>query len=197
MVHLQCRYVDPVMATGWHMLLGGLPLLALSAAREGSELGPRLQQLTGVVGSDLVSPRLSTTAQHFEELVTVSSTCLPHRKLESVFSPMLLRAVTCSQHVWSLYAMMHGEAEGSNACGSVLVGCMTERFAVYHVHSEPHRPQHMSIWSECVTKSHKRYSTAVVCCLSHRSRLPCRVGRTASALHIPSRECSQLWRLLL
>lgn len=41
------RYVDPVMATGWHMLLGGLPLLALSVAREGEELGPRLQQLTG------------------------------------------------------------------------------------------------------------------------------------------------------
>ncbi len=35
------------MATGWHMLLGGLPLMALSIAKEGSELGPRLQQLTG------------------------------------------------------------------------------------------------------------------------------------------------------
>ena len=45
--HCCCRYVDPVMATGWHMLLGGLPLAALSLAREGSELGPRLQQLTG------------------------------------------------------------------------------------------------------------------------------------------------------
>ncbi len=44
---LPCRYVDPVMATGWHMLLGGLPLMALSIAKEGSELGPRLQQLTG------------------------------------------------------------------------------------------------------------------------------------------------------
>ena len=29
------------------MLLGGLPLLALSAVKEGEELGPRLQQLTG------------------------------------------------------------------------------------------------------------------------------------------------------
>ncbi len=29
-----CRYVDPVVATGWHMILGGLPLLALSAATE-------------------------------------------------------------------------------------------------------------------------------------------------------------------
>ena len=33
------------------MLLGGLPLVALSAAQEGSELGPRLQQLTGVHSS--------------------------------------------------------------------------------------------------------------------------------------------------
>ena len=29
-----CRYVDPVVATGWHMILGGLPLFALSAATE-------------------------------------------------------------------------------------------------------------------------------------------------------------------
>ena len=36
------------MATGWHMLLGGLPLLALSVSQEGSELVPRLQQLTGM-----------------------------------------------------------------------------------------------------------------------------------------------------
>ena len=43
-----CRYVDPVMATGWHMLLGGLPLMALSIAKEGQDLGPRLQQLTGM-----------------------------------------------------------------------------------------------------------------------------------------------------
>ncbi len=28
------RWVDPVMATGWHMLLGGLPLLWLSATQE-------------------------------------------------------------------------------------------------------------------------------------------------------------------
>lgn len=29
-----CRYADPVTATGWHMILGGLPLLCLSAATE-------------------------------------------------------------------------------------------------------------------------------------------------------------------
>ena len=50
-----CRYVDPVMATGWHMLLGGLPLAALSLAKEGSELGPRLQQLTGQLPTLVVS----------------------------------------------------------------------------------------------------------------------------------------------
>ncbi|DBB03744.1 TPA: hypothetical protein ACH3X3_011052 [Trebouxia sp. C0006] len=48
MVRWVSKYVDPVMATGWHMLLGGLPLMALSIAKEGSELGPRLQQLTGL-----------------------------------------------------------------------------------------------------------------------------------------------------
>jgi drug/metabolite transporter (DMT)-like permease len=29
-----CQYADPVMATGWHMILGGLPLFALSAIGE-------------------------------------------------------------------------------------------------------------------------------------------------------------------
>lgn len=30
LVRYVCRYADPVMATGWHMILGGLPLFALS-----------------------------------------------------------------------------------------------------------------------------------------------------------------------
>ncbi|HAZ44818.1 MAG TPA: EamA family transporter [Cyanobacteria bacterium UBA11369] len=32
-----CRYADPVVATGWHMILGGLPLFALSAATESEQ----------------------------------------------------------------------------------------------------------------------------------------------------------------
>lgn len=34
MVRWVCKYVDPVMATGWHMALGGVPLLAYSLATE-------------------------------------------------------------------------------------------------------------------------------------------------------------------
>jgi len=30
LIRYVCRYVDPVVATGWHMVLGGLPLLGLS-----------------------------------------------------------------------------------------------------------------------------------------------------------------------
>lgn len=41
------RYADPVMATGYHMLLGGIPLLALSIAQESDILLDRLPQLTG------------------------------------------------------------------------------------------------------------------------------------------------------
>lgn len=41
------KYSDPVMATGWHMVLGSLPLIALSAAQEGSQLQERLPMLTG------------------------------------------------------------------------------------------------------------------------------------------------------
>ena len=47
MVRWVSKYVDPVMATGWHMILGGLPLLALAAQREGGQLLPRLADLTG------------------------------------------------------------------------------------------------------------------------------------------------------
>jgi drug/metabolite transporter (DMT)-like permease len=34
MVRWVCKYVDPIMATGWHMALGGLPLLAYSVSTE-------------------------------------------------------------------------------------------------------------------------------------------------------------------
>ena len=34
MVRWVCKYVDPVMATGWHMALGGVPLLAYSVINE-------------------------------------------------------------------------------------------------------------------------------------------------------------------
>ncbi|MCL1475129.1 DMT family transporter [Argonema antarcticum] len=34
LIRFVCRYADPVSATGWHMILGGLPLFALSAATE-------------------------------------------------------------------------------------------------------------------------------------------------------------------
>lgn len=47
MVRWVSKYVDPVMATGWHMILGGLPLLALALQRESDDLLPRLAQLTG------------------------------------------------------------------------------------------------------------------------------------------------------
>jgi drug/metabolite transporter (DMT)-like permease len=34
LIRYVCRYADPVVATGWHMALGGLPLFALSAVGE-------------------------------------------------------------------------------------------------------------------------------------------------------------------
>ena len=47
MVRWVAKYCDPVVATGWHMLLGGVPLLALAAWQEGAEAPERLAQLTG------------------------------------------------------------------------------------------------------------------------------------------------------
>ena len=46
MVRWVCKYVDPVMATGWHMALGGVPLLAYSVINE-PEVYSRLGELTG------------------------------------------------------------------------------------------------------------------------------------------------------
>ncbi|MBD1996369.1 DMT family transporter [Leptolyngbya sp. FACHB-541] len=37
MVRFVCRYVDPVVATGWHMILGGMPLFVLSATGEAQQ----------------------------------------------------------------------------------------------------------------------------------------------------------------
>ena len=54
MVPWVCKFADPVMATGYHMLLGGLPLLALSLYRESDVLLERLPQLTGACSLPLV-----------------------------------------------------------------------------------------------------------------------------------------------
>lgn len=47
MVRWVARYCDPVVATGWHMILGGMPLLALAIWQEGGEAAARLPLLTG------------------------------------------------------------------------------------------------------------------------------------------------------
>lgn len=36
-IRFVCRYADPLTATGWHMILGGLPLFALSAGGESQQ----------------------------------------------------------------------------------------------------------------------------------------------------------------
>lgn len=37
LVRWVCKYNDPVMATGWHLILGGIPLLAISAGVESQQ----------------------------------------------------------------------------------------------------------------------------------------------------------------
>lgn len=37
MIRFVCRYADPIMATGWHMILGGLPLWAVSSVVESQQ----------------------------------------------------------------------------------------------------------------------------------------------------------------
>lgn len=46
MVRWVSKYADPVMATGWHMVLGGLPLVALSVLNNEPALNGSLSQLS-------------------------------------------------------------------------------------------------------------------------------------------------------
>lgn len=49
MVPWVTKFADPIMATGWHMLLGGVPLVAYSAATERQELFSNLPQMNAGV----------------------------------------------------------------------------------------------------------------------------------------------------
>lgn len=46
-LRIASKYTDPVMATGYHMLLGGIPLMLLSIYIEHDQLFQRLGHLTG------------------------------------------------------------------------------------------------------------------------------------------------------
>ncbi|BFI40392.1 probable blue pigment (indigoidine) exporter [Marchantia polymorpha subsp. ruderalis] len=45
MVRWVCQYSDPFMATGWHMVLGGIPLLILSVIQQDPALSGHIQDL--------------------------------------------------------------------------------------------------------------------------------------------------------
>ncbi|ACC83021.1 DMT family transporter [Nostoc punctiforme] len=53
LIRFVCRYADPVTATGWHMILGGLPLWGISSVLES-------QQWENLGGSDLVALSYAT-----------------------------------------------------------------------------------------------------------------------------------------
>jgi drug/metabolite transporter (DMT)-like permease len=53
MVRYVCRHVDPIVATGWHMIIGGLPLFGLSGFCES-------QQWVNLQGSDWMALTYST-----------------------------------------------------------------------------------------------------------------------------------------
>lgn len=53
MVRYVCRYADPVSATGWHMILGGIPLFMISAGWES-------QQWVNLQGGDWMAIAYST-----------------------------------------------------------------------------------------------------------------------------------------
>jgi drug/metabolite transporter (DMT)-like permease len=46
MVRWVAKYCDPVVATGWHMILGGIPLTVLALVQDGGELSTKLADIT-------------------------------------------------------------------------------------------------------------------------------------------------------
>uniref|UniRef100_J3N3P3 EamA domain-containing protein n=1 Tax=Oryza brachyantha TaxID=4533 RepID=J3N3P3_ORYBR len=46
MVRWVSKYSDPIMATGWHMIIGGVPLLVISVLNHDPALNGHLQELT-------------------------------------------------------------------------------------------------------------------------------------------------------
>jgi len=46
MVRWVAKYCDPVVATGWHMILGGIPLTVLTLLQDGGELSAKLADVT-------------------------------------------------------------------------------------------------------------------------------------------------------
>jgi hypothetical protein len=63
MVRWVAKYADPVVATGWHMVLGGLPLLALSVVQEGGQYSETLGQLTGEAAAPAPLPPTAAALQ--------------------------------------------------------------------------------------------------------------------------------------
>lgn len=53
LIRFVCRYADPVMATGWHMIIGGLPLWGMSSVLEA-------QQWQNLVPSDWIALSYAT-----------------------------------------------------------------------------------------------------------------------------------------
>lgn len=53
LIRFVCRYADPVMATGWHMIIGGLPLWGMSSVLEA-------QQWQNIVPSDWIALSYAT-----------------------------------------------------------------------------------------------------------------------------------------
>ncbi len=53
LIRFVCKYADPITATGWHMILGGLPLWGISAVVES-------QQWQNLVASDWIALSYST-----------------------------------------------------------------------------------------------------------------------------------------
>lgn len=65
MVRWVAKFCDPVIATGWHMILGGLPLLALTLAQDSGELPARLSQITALDAGLLVYVSLLGSAASY------------------------------------------------------------------------------------------------------------------------------------
>ena len=95
MVPWVTRFVDPVMATGWHMILGGVPLAAASLATEADALATNVPQLTA---GALLAPFRRSISNHLPPMSI--SNHLPMNHLPMSFCALTTTALaTNSPHL--------------------------------------------------------------------------------------------------
>ncbi|QHN92398.1 WAT1-related protein [Arachis hypogaea] len=125
MVRWVSKYSDPVMATGWHMVIGGLPLVAFSILNNDPALGQSLQEYSS---TDIFQLIYSFPVQ----MIYPSSSSIPSSPALSLFHLSSLRSCPCPPLAQDLLCSVLGLL-ASRAQELVENGLMLFQFPVSNV----------------------------------------------------------------